>query len=224
MRQIGYGAGYAYDHDEPDAFSGQDYWPDALGRQTFYEPTERGFEREIRKRLDWWAKLRRERREGEWSPARSCDERKRRLRGSKRLASRLPRRRPRRRSCATPSIVGCARAFGAGVSLWHALAVNVVGSFAMGLLAGWLAVKAGEGWSAARALFVATGLLGGFTTFSAFSLDAVVLWERGEAGAAAAYGLASVALSIGGLVAGLAIVRVAHVLIAGADRDLRSRP
>ena len=37
MRQIGYGAGYAYDHDEPDAFSGQDYWPDALGRQTFYD-------------------------------------------------------------------------------------------------------------------------------------------------------------------------------------------
>jgi putative ATPase len=64
MRQIGYGSGYAYDHDEPDAFSGQDYWPEALGRQTFYEPTERGFEREVRKRLEWWEKLRRERREG----------------------------------------------------------------------------------------------------------------------------------------------------------------
>jgi putative ATPase len=62
MRQIGYGSGYAYDHDEPNAFSGQDYWPDALGRQTFYAPTERGFEREVRKRLEAWAKLRRERR------------------------------------------------------------------------------------------------------------------------------------------------------------------
>jgi putative ATPase len=62
MRQIGYGSGYAYDHDEPDAFSGQDYWPEALGRQTFYEPSERGFEREVRKRLEWWEKLRRERR------------------------------------------------------------------------------------------------------------------------------------------------------------------
>jgi putative ATPase len=61
MRQIGYGSGYAYDHDEPDAFSGQDYWPEALGRQTFYEPTERGFERDVRKRLEWWQKLRRER-------------------------------------------------------------------------------------------------------------------------------------------------------------------
>jgi putative ATPase len=61
MRQQGYGAGYRYDHDEPDAFSGQDYWPPAVGRQTFYRPVERGFEREIGKRLDWWAKLRRER-------------------------------------------------------------------------------------------------------------------------------------------------------------------
>jgi putative ATPase len=58
MREIGYGAGYAYDHNEPDAFSGQDYWPEILGRQTFYEPTQRGFEREIRKRLETWAKLR----------------------------------------------------------------------------------------------------------------------------------------------------------------------
>ena len=52
MKTEGYGAGYDYDHDAPDAFSGQDYFPDALGRQTFYDPPERGFEREIRKRLD----------------------------------------------------------------------------------------------------------------------------------------------------------------------------
>ena len=61
MREEGYGEGYAYDHDEPDAFSGQDYWPERLGRQTFYEPVERGFEREIGKRLEYWAKLRKER-------------------------------------------------------------------------------------------------------------------------------------------------------------------
>ena len=61
MREEGYGRNYAYDHDEPDAFSGQDYFPEALGRQTFYQPPERGFEREIRKRLEYWAKLRRER-------------------------------------------------------------------------------------------------------------------------------------------------------------------
>ncbi|WP_137131929.1 replication-associated recombination protein A [Rhizobium sp. FY34] len=61
MKGEGYGDGYRYDHDEPDAFSGQDYFPDKLGRQTFYDPPERGFERDIRKRLDWWAKLRRER-------------------------------------------------------------------------------------------------------------------------------------------------------------------
>jgi putative ATPase len=61
MKNEGYGSGYAYDHDEPDAFSGQDYWPEDLGRQKIYEPAERGFEREIGKRLDYWAKLRKER-------------------------------------------------------------------------------------------------------------------------------------------------------------------
>jgi putative ATPase len=61
MKAEGYSKGYGYDHDAPDAFSGQDYFPEALGRQQFYDPTERGFEREIRKRLEYWAKLRRER-------------------------------------------------------------------------------------------------------------------------------------------------------------------
>ncbi|MGB6967198.1 MAG: replication-associated recombination protein A, partial [Xanthobacteraceae bacterium] len=61
MQAEGYGSGYEYDHDAPDAFSGQDYFPEALGRRQFYDPPERGFEREIRKRLDYWAKLRRER-------------------------------------------------------------------------------------------------------------------------------------------------------------------
>ncbi len=61
MKGEGYGDGYRYDHDEPDAFSGQDYFPQSLGRQTFYDPPERGFERDIRKRLDFWARLRKER-------------------------------------------------------------------------------------------------------------------------------------------------------------------
>ena len=60
MQEEGYGEGYQYDHDTPDGFSGQDYFPEALGRRTFYDPPDRGFEREIRKRLDYWAKLRRE--------------------------------------------------------------------------------------------------------------------------------------------------------------------
>jgi putative ATPase len=58
MKSEGYGSGYEYDHDAPEAFSGQDYFPEVLGRQTFYDPPDRGFEREIRKRLDYWAKLR----------------------------------------------------------------------------------------------------------------------------------------------------------------------
>jgi len=61
MKTEGYGAGYEYDHAAEEAFSGQDYFPEALGRHTFYDPPDRGFEREIRKRLEYWAKLRRER-------------------------------------------------------------------------------------------------------------------------------------------------------------------
>jgi putative ATPase len=61
MKSEGYGSGYEYDHAAPEAFSGQNYFPEALGRRTFYDPPERGFEREIRKRLEFWAKLRKER-------------------------------------------------------------------------------------------------------------------------------------------------------------------
>ena len=61
MKGEGYGDGYRYDHDEPDAFSGQDYFPEKMGRQSYYAPPERGFEREIKKRLEYWEKLRRER-------------------------------------------------------------------------------------------------------------------------------------------------------------------
>ncbi|MHB8884470.1 MAG: replication-associated recombination protein A [Methylovirgula sp.] len=65
MKNEGYGSGYEYDHDAPEAFSGQDYWPEALGRQKIYEPVDRGFEREIRKRLDYWERLRHERAQSE---------------------------------------------------------------------------------------------------------------------------------------------------------------
>ena len=58
MRDLGYGAGYAYDHDEAEAFSGQNYFPDGMAREQFYRPRDRGFEREIGKRLDYWARLR----------------------------------------------------------------------------------------------------------------------------------------------------------------------
>lgn len=58
MKKLGYHEGYKYDHDYEDAFSGQNFWPEDLGRQEFYDPPERGFEREIKKRLDYWNKLR----------------------------------------------------------------------------------------------------------------------------------------------------------------------
>ena len=62
MKDLGYGAGYNYDHDASDAFSGQNFFPEDTERQTFYSPVKRGFERELRKRLDYWARLRKERR------------------------------------------------------------------------------------------------------------------------------------------------------------------
>ena len=61
MKQQEYGAGYRYDHDEPDAFSGQNYFPPEMGREQYYMPVERGFERDVKKRLEYWAKLRKER-------------------------------------------------------------------------------------------------------------------------------------------------------------------
>jgi putative ATPase len=61
MRAQDYGKDYQYDHEAPEAFSGQDYFPEQLGRQKFYDPTARGFEREIAQRLELWARLRKER-------------------------------------------------------------------------------------------------------------------------------------------------------------------
>jgi CrcB protein len=85
---------------------------------------------------------------------------------------------------------------------WATLVVNVAGSLAMGLLVAIL-LRVGNAW----APFLMTGLLGGFTTFSAFSLDAVTLWERGQADLAIAYVSASVVLSVGALALGLALGR-----------------
>jgi putative ATPase len=64
MKDIGYGAGYAYDHEAEDGFSGADYWPETMEPQTYYRPAERGFEREVLKRLEWWDKKRQDRRDG----------------------------------------------------------------------------------------------------------------------------------------------------------------
>jgi CrcB protein len=90
---------------------------------------------------------------------------------------------------------------------WHTFVINVTGSFVMGCLAAWLAFKAGAAWSQHLRLFLTTGICGGYTTFSAFSLDTVMLWERGEVWPAAFYVLGSVVLSILGLVLGLSLVR-----------------
>jgi putative ATPase len=61
MKELGYGKGYAYDHDAEEGFSGQNYFPEGMARRSFYRPVERGFEREVKKRLEYWTKLRGER-------------------------------------------------------------------------------------------------------------------------------------------------------------------
>jgi len=100
--------------------------------------------------------------------------------------------------------VVCARALGTAFP-YHTFIINITGSIVMGLIAGYLAFKgeASQPWR----LFLMTGILGGYTTFSAFSLDAATLVERGEVGLALVYVLGSVAFSIAGLFAGLALVR-----------------
>jgi CrcB protein len=98
----------------------------------------------------------------------------------------------------------CARCMGTAFP-WGTFIINVTGSTVMGLIAGYLAFK-GEASQPFR-LFLMTGILGGYTTFSAFSLDTALLYERGEIGLALAYVLGSVVLSIAGLFCGLALVR-----------------
>jgi len=98
----------------------------------------------------------------------------------------------------------CARCIAPGFP-WGTFIVNVTGSTVMGLIAGYLAFK-GEATQPWR-LFLMTGILGGYTTFSAYSLDAALLYERGELLLAALYVVGSVVLSIAGLFAGLALIR-----------------
>lgn len=87
------------------------------------------------------------------------------------------------------------------------MCINVLGSFLIGCIAGWLAFRMAEPWSQSARLFAITGILGGFTTFSAFSLETALLAERGATGLAVLYVAGSVALSLVGVFAGLALVR-----------------
>ncbi|MEM5500951.1 fluoride efflux transporter CrcB [Ahrensia kielensis] len=101
--------------------------------------------------------------------------------------------------------VSATRLLGVGFP-YGTIIVNIAGSFLMGLLIAWLARRMGGSSNELR-LFLATGFLGGFTTFSAFSLDAVVLYERGDIAQAGLYIAISVIVSIGALFAGLLLMR-----------------
>ena len=100
--------------------------------------------------------------------------------------------------------IACAKCIGTAFP-WGTFIINITGSIVMGLIAGYLAFKgeASQPWR----LFLMTGVLGGYTTFSAFSLDTALLYERGALALAAAYVAGSVILSIAGLFAGLALMR-----------------
>lgn len=100
----------------------------------------------------------------------------------------------------------CARAFG-GQFPWGIFIVNVTGCFAMGLVAGYFAFKAGPGLPQSLRLFLTTGVLGGYTTFAAFSLDAATIVERGDILEAWLYVTGSVGLAIFALFLGLSIMR-----------------
>ncbi len=91
---------------------------------------------------------------------------------------------------------------------WGTFAINITGSTVIGLLAGFLAFHVGEAWTQQARLFALTGILGGYTTFSSFSLDAAMLFERGEYMLSASYVGGSVALALIGVFAGLALMRV----------------
>ena len=102
--------------------------------------------------------------------------------------------------------VGCGRLCGTEFP-WGILVVNVTGCLLMGIAAGWFAFKAGAGWSQDARLLLTTGVLGGYTTFSAFALDMATLWERGAHTQSIVYVAASVVLSLAAVFAGLALVR-----------------
>lgn len=91
---------------------------------------------------------------------------------------------------------------------WNTFFVNVTGCLVMGLLAGWFTFRGAGGGGQMLRLFLLTGILGGYTTFSAFSLDMALLWERGAIGPCLSYGIASVGLSILGVFSGLALIRM----------------
>lgn len=100
----------------------------------------------------------------------------------------------------------CARLFGLNFP-WGTFAVNLIGSFLIGLLAAFFAFRAGAAWTQHSRLFLITGVLGGFTTFSSFSLDFAMLFERGATASAVMYVLGSVGISLAAIFFGLYVGR-----------------
>ena len=102
--------------------------------------------------------------------------------------------------------LAAARALGTAFP-WGTFLINITGSLAIGVIGGFLAFRSDASWSQHARLFLVTGVLGGYTTFSSFSLDAALLFERGELLSMALYVAGSVALALIGVFGGLAVVR-----------------
>ncbi len=208
MKNLGYGKGYEYDHEAEEGFSGQNYFPDDMERQQFYAPRDTGFEREIAKRLDYWAKLRGQSERIDKAALRICYS----SRPDNHLvlpcnSTFLPPSRSAARSarcCAISWPVRFSRPRAAGFPLAIFL-VNLSGGLSMGLIVEQSALKLNIG-PELRA-FLTVGVLGGYTTFSTFSLESALLIQRGAYATAAAYILGSTILSIAALFAGLWVVR-----------------
>ncbi len=202
MKNLGYGAGYQYDHDAESGFSGQNYFPDDMERQQFYAPKDTGFEREIAKRLEYWSKLRAKREERlQEQPAKT---------GAIDGHGGRPgcRRRPLDRVGALLSRRARCRARYGTAFNWGIFLVNITGGFLMGLI-----VEAGAlkmNLSPELRTFLTVGILGGYTTFSTFSLDSVLMLQKGQYAQAAFYMIGSVVFSILALLAGLWVVRVIY--------------
>ena len=192
MKDLGYGADYSYDHDAEDGFSGQNYFPEGMNREQLYNPVERGFERDIRKRLEYWARLRERRNQ--------TGDGGRRQQWGRDLAMIWL-------SVALGGALGACLRYAMFLSIGTVggfplatFAANAGGSLALGFLAALfrLGTSGPMSWDSPLRLFLLVGVLGALTTFSTFALEAVDALRAGRVGLALLYVSATLVITVAG--------------------------